>query len=200
MNLINLWSHIPVIQQWMSRLPYHWSLCLFLICHEWNWNMNRNAVPFHESKRCSVSRKCPIYHVYSIRQQAITWANGDPDLCRHVVSLGHNELMQVIWFSSHLKPCRMQATSTHLCVLFLALLDKEKACSRSKPLWPFDLVHNYLQTQLNYTHQPEAYWMTTYYTVHYIKIGNGSRVSIPWWRLRLQIQPRQNTHYDAQYM
>ena len=25
-------------------------------------------------------------------QQAITWANFDPDLCRHMVSLGHNEL------------------------------------------------------------------------------------------------------------
>ena len=24
--------------------------------------------------------------------QAITWANVDPDLCRHMVSLGHNEL------------------------------------------------------------------------------------------------------------
>ena len=28
----------------------------------------------------------------AIRQQAITWANVDPDLCRHVASLGHNEL------------------------------------------------------------------------------------------------------------
>ena len=26
-------------------------------------------------------------------QQAITWANIDPDLCRHMVSLGPNELM-----------------------------------------------------------------------------------------------------------
>ena len=25
-------------------------------------------------------------------QQAITWANVDPDLCRHMASLGHNEL------------------------------------------------------------------------------------------------------------
>ena len=25
-------------------------------------------------------------------QQAITWANVDPDLCRHMVSLGHNDL------------------------------------------------------------------------------------------------------------
>ena len=28
----------------------------------------------------------------AVRQQAITWDNVDPDLCRHMVSLGHNEL------------------------------------------------------------------------------------------------------------
>ena len=28
-----------------------------------------------------------------MRQQAITWANVDPDLCRHMMSLGHNELI-----------------------------------------------------------------------------------------------------------
>ena len=28
----------------------------------------------------------------AVGQQAITWANVDPDLCRHMVSLGHNEL------------------------------------------------------------------------------------------------------------
>ena len=30
------------------------------------------------------------------RQQAITWANGDPDLCRHMASLGHNVLNSVL--------------------------------------------------------------------------------------------------------
>ena len=28
----------------------------------------------------------------AVRQQAITWVNVDPDLCRHMVSLGHSEL------------------------------------------------------------------------------------------------------------
>ena len=28
----------------------------------------------------------------AIRQQAITWANVDQDPCRHMTSLGHNEL------------------------------------------------------------------------------------------------------------
>ena len=31
----------------------------------------------------------------AVRQQAITWASGDPDLCRHMASLGPNELIQV---------------------------------------------------------------------------------------------------------
>ena len=34
-----------------------------------------------------------------VKQQAISWANIDPDLCRHMVSLGHNELThaQICW-------------------------------------------------------------------------------------------------------
>ena len=29
----------------------------------------------------------------TVRQQAITWAKVDPDLCCHMASLGHNELI-----------------------------------------------------------------------------------------------------------
>ena len=32
----------------------------------------------------------------AVRQQAITWANVHPDLCRHMVSLGQNELMVIL--------------------------------------------------------------------------------------------------------
>ena len=32
---------------------------------------------------------------YHVRQQAITWTNVDPDICRHMASLGRNELMLV---------------------------------------------------------------------------------------------------------
>ena len=31
---------------------------------------------------------------FAVRQQAITWTNVDPDVCRHLVSLGHNELIK----------------------------------------------------------------------------------------------------------
>ena len=36
----------------------------------------------------------------AVRQQAITWASVDPDLCRQMASLGHNELTldDVEWF------------------------------------------------------------------------------------------------------
>ena len=34
--------------------------------------------------------------VSAVRQQAITWANVDPDLCHHMVSLGHNEFLSWI--------------------------------------------------------------------------------------------------------
>ena len=33
----------------------------------------------------------------AVRQQAITWAYVDPDLCRHMASLGHNELNSLKW-------------------------------------------------------------------------------------------------------
>ena len=32
----------------------------------------------------------------AIRQETITWANADPDLCGHMASLGHNELMKSV--------------------------------------------------------------------------------------------------------
>ena len=35
------------------------------------------------------------------RQQAIIWANVDPDLCRHMVSRGHNKLINFWLFSQH---------------------------------------------------------------------------------------------------
>ena len=35
------------------------------------------------------------YWLGAVRQQAITWANVDPDLCRHMASPGHNEIIHV---------------------------------------------------------------------------------------------------------
>ena len=43
------------------------------------------------------------------RQQAITWANVDPDLCRYMVSLGQNEFEYIIvCIDVSLYPCPMK--------------------------------------------------------------------------------------------
>ena len=34
-------------------------------------------------------------------QQAITWTNVDPDLCRYIESLGHNDLKEVIFLNEN---------------------------------------------------------------------------------------------------
>ena len=45
---------------------------------------------------CLTDGKSTLVQVmaWCLRQQAITWANVDPDLWRHVASLGHIELNQ----------------------------------------------------------------------------------------------------------
>ena len=48
----------------------------------------------------------------AVRQQAITWANVDPDLCRHMASLGHNELIE------NGRPCIVEIIGTQGHVLF----------------------------------------------------------------------------------
>ena len=37
--------------------------------------------------------------VAAVRQQAIIWTNVDPDLCRHMASVGHKELNNWVFFS-----------------------------------------------------------------------------------------------------
>ena len=38
---------------------------------------------------------------WRVREQAITWNNVDPDLSRHMASLGHNELMLLYKVGTH---------------------------------------------------------------------------------------------------
>ena len=39
----------------------------------------------------------------AVRQQAITWANVDPDICSHIALLGHNAFCWYkTWFGVHL--------------------------------------------------------------------------------------------------
>ena len=36
-----------------------------------------------------------MHQLYLPLQQTITWANVDPDLCRHIASLDHNKLNEI---------------------------------------------------------------------------------------------------------
>ena len=81
----------------------HWPLAdLNKILYKWfskwfQWLMAGASLVKLPSDECHCSLLMIRQHwirwwLGAVRQQAITWANVDPDLCRHVVSLGHNEL------------------------------------------------------------------------------------------------------------
>ena len=48
--------------------------------------------------RLMISQHWFKYWLGAVRQQAITWANVDSDLCRHMASLGHN-VLKYMWKS-----------------------------------------------------------------------------------------------------
>ena len=55
-----------------------------------------SLVKFH-SDECHWTLLMISQHWIRWRHQAITWANVDPDLCRHMASLGLNELKPIMW-------------------------------------------------------------------------------------------------------
>ena len=50
--------------------------------------------------------------VGAVGQEVITWANVDPDLCRHMVSLDHNELN--FWIGGLVDKCQLQHTLLYI--------------------------------------------------------------------------------------
>ena len=50
----------------------------------------------------------------AVRQQAITWASVDPDRCRHMASLGPNELNSINFYVFRLLLSLSQVTGTDL--------------------------------------------------------------------------------------
>ena len=88
----------------------------------------------------------------AVRQQAITWANVDPDLCCHLASPGHNELTHwgvvVSWryrtgsTLTQVAACRLMAPSHHLnqCWLIISLV-----LWHTQEIW---FSYNYLQAIL----------------------------------------------------
>ena len=51
------------------------------------------------------------------RQQAITWANVDPDICHYMVSPGHNELNMRIDFYKFQHQCFIQWIGANFAIL-----------------------------------------------------------------------------------
>ena len=74
------------------------------------------------------------YWLGAVRHQAITWANVDPDLCHHMSSLGHNELMD--WFLILAQPlpgpmmtyCHLNQQNTQICSSSLLWNTKATPC------------------------------------------------------------------------
>ena len=67
---------------------------------------------------------------WCVRQQAIAWVNVDPDLCHHMVSLGHNELtvqpvMEILSECWHFLFCEW--SSIERCMLIDWYLTTKKA-------------------------------------------------------------------------
>ena len=51
----------------------------------------------------------------AFRQQANTWANVDPDLCRHISSRGHSELIIYALFNQKSEDCFKTKRASSIC-------------------------------------------------------------------------------------
>ena len=56
------------------------------------FSLTFNKIPWLFPDFCQVSNFPDFSLTAGHPEQAITWANVDPDLCHHMASLGHNEL------------------------------------------------------------------------------------------------------------
>ena len=83
----------------MNTMKWHWSKKKLILkgerrCHESGSRLGDQG-PLHKLTNMWYLCWASILRVTglgAVRQQAITWANFDSDLCRHLASLGHNEL------------------------------------------------------------------------------------------------------------
>ena len=73
--------------------------------NKFQWLMARASVEKQSSNECyrtleMISQHWSRWWLGAIRQQAITWANADSELCCHIASLGHNELRKPSAYNS----------------------------------------------------------------------------------------------------
>ena len=102
----------------------------------------------------------------ALRQQAITWANVDPDLCRHMVSLGHNELTHgTSWQVTFCGPCiyitRYSLTPTEKQI-YIARWHKSVICKQL-----FDKVWIILILLMHFTYEENLHML------HDLQVGSG---------------------------
>ena len=82
-------------------------------------------LPSDECRKTSwmINQHCFRIWLGAIRQQAITWANFDPDLCRHMPSLGHNA------FNWQNAPISCTLRYAMVCIYWVIWLNKQVSCS-----------------------------------------------------------------------
>ena len=85
------------------------------------------------------------YWLGAVRQQAITLANVDPDLCRQIVSLGLNELTLLVQSCIYIYFFSVRPYLFHSC--FLNFIPANAFCANK-------LVANWLHS----SSRPSAYW------------------------------------------
>ena len=99
------------------------------------WCISCEIVPRWISMDCSDGKSTLVQVMaWAVRQQAITWANVDPDLCCHMASLGHNELTHQHPFVLTLQlqmPVQLthRGRETHICVGKLTIIASDNGLS-----------------------------------------------------------------------
>ena len=120
--LHNLWEHNWDINSLVpGRFWWNFRLVIFkfiLVIDGWGISSILVKLPSWECQwtLLMISQHWFGQWLGAVRQQAITWANFDPDPWRHVASLGHNELTSQfnIIFAGDLAPIYMTPVQLHM--------------------------------------------------------------------------------------
>ena len=107
-----------------------------------------------------ISQHCFRWWLDAVRQQAINWANVDPDWCRHMASLGRSKLKQHMMRGGERKLCSFFS-------LFRSIFHRHGLFGQGL------ITHQFLGS---WTWDPWSPWkcsgayVRTHYTVKYLKI------------------------------
>ena len=118
------------------------------------------ALILDDYHRISLIVSCQHWFRYGLdairRQQAITWATVDPDLCLHLALLGHNEL-------THLAPRRCSCSLKLMIFKFISRMDilsvSSEIALRLIPQNTFD-NKSILAQVMTWCHQTTSYYLS----------------------------------------